>query len=114
MIEPGQLNTGVSLNNEISNNKRIATSLLAGSLAGATAKTTIAPLDRAKINFQVQKSPFSYSALYSFMVRDYKLYGFKAMWRGNSANMIRVMPSAAINFTSHEQYKRLLDVDKEG
>jgi solute carrier family 25 protein 42 len=66
------------------------------------------------ILFQVQKNRFTYTALYNFMRKDYHAHGFRNMWRGNSANMIRVMPSAAINFTSHEQYKRLLNVDQDG
>ena len=86
--------------------------MIAGSLAGAIAKTTIAPLDRAKINFQVRKSPFSYKALINFLQNDYTKFGFRNLWRGNTASMVRVMPSAAINFTSHEQYKRILKVDK--
>lgn len=88
------------------------TSLIAGSLAGAAAKTTIAPLDRAKINFQVRKAPFSYEALIKFLQNDYSSHGFRNLWRGNTASMVRVMPSAAINFTSHEQYKRIFNVDR--
>lgn len=96
----------------MSNKKRIFTSLISGALAGAAAKTTIAPLDRAKINFQVKPERFSYRLLFEFLKNDYNSNGFRNLWRGNSASMVRVMPSAAINFTSHEQYKRLLGVDK--
>jgi len=98
---------------KLSTRQQIGTSLIAGSLAGAIAKTAIAPLDRAKINFQVGHAPFTYRGLYEFLRSNVKTLGLRSLWRGNSANMVRVIPSAAINFTSHEQYKKLLQVDAD-
>jgi len=98
----------------LTNTQKIVTSLLAGACAGAVAKTTIAPLDRAKINFQVRADKFSYRKCFKFLKESYRNEGFRSWYRGNSANLVRVIPSAAINFSAHEQWKRILRTDKDG
>ncbi|CAF4847263.1 unnamed protein product, partial [Rotaria sp. Silwood1] len=96
----------------LSNTQKVLTSLVAGGCAGAAAKTTIAPFDRAKINFQVRPDKFSYSLCFKFIRDTYRNEGFISLYRGNSANLARVIPAAAIYFTAHEQWKRLLATDK--
>ena len=96
---------------KLTNTDHVITSLIGGAAAGAVAKTVIAPLDRTKINFQVEKRPFSFREAYYFLCESYKNCGLKSLWRGNTATLARVIPFAAINYTSHEQFKKLLEVE---
>lgn len=89
----------------------IITSLVSGAVAGGVAKTFIAPLDRTKIHFQIHDSRFSIREAAKFLSDTYTHHGFTALWRGNSATMIRILPYAALQYCSHEQFKILLKVD---
>lgn len=45
------------------------------------------------------------------MIESYKNHGLFSLWRGNTATMARIVPYAAVQFTAHEQWKKLLNVD---
>lgn len=96
----------------ISNTKKILTSLAAGGIAGGIAKTAIAPLDRSKIFFQTNETRnYRFRYALRWLRHGYRTEGFLSLWRGNTATLARIVPYSALNFMSFEQYKKLLKVD---
>ncbi|XP_068141238.1 ADP,ATP carrier protein 2 [Drosophila tropicalis] len=91
-----------------------------GGVSAAIAKTAVAPIERVKLILQVQEvskqipQDQRYKGIIDCFVRIPKEQGFKSLWRGNLANVIRYFPTQALNFAFKDVYKSIFlgGVDK--
>ena len=80
--------------------------ILAGGIAGIVAKSVVAPMDRIKILYQVSHQPFSFRSIPSVVRNIVRTEGFTALWKGNTATMIRVFPYSGIQFMVYDRCKQ--------
>lgn len=82
-------------------------SLAAGGVAGAVAKTVIAPADRIKILYQVNSARvFTWRSAFRSGRRIIEHEGVPGLWRGNGATMMRVIPYSAVTYFSYDHFHR--------
>eukprot|EP00501_MAST-03F_sp_TOSAG23-6_P000494 GSMAST32.ASY1.ANO1.508.1 assembled CDS len=90
--------------------------LMAGAGAGAITKTCVAPLERLKILFQVQAMQSGapkYQGIPHATRTIFKEEGVIGFWRGNGANVLRVIPVYALKFGFNDTFKGLVRKDKQ-
>jgi len=86
--------------------------LLSGGVAAGVSKTCVAPIERVKLLLQVQHASRQitvdqqYKGIVDCFVRVTKDQGFRSLWRGNLANVIRYFPTQALNFAFKDTYKK--------
>lgn len=79
--------------------------LLAGGIAGMVAKTFVAPIDRIKILYQISSAHFRLRDVPGVAVKIIRTEGVAALWKGNTATMIRVFPYSGIQFMVFDRIK---------
>jgi solute carrier family 25 (adenine nucleotide translocator) protein 4/5/6/31 len=87
--------------------------LAAGGISGAVSKTITAPLEKVKLAIQNQDSNPRvlsgemprYKGMGDCFVRHVKELGPQSLWRGNVANCIRYVPTAAFNLMFKDSIK---------
>ncbi|XP_043276337.1 graves disease carrier protein-like isoform X2 [Venturia canescens] len=84
----------------------VTKSLLAGGVAGMCSKTAVAPLDRIKILLQAHSVHYKHLGVFSGLKEIIEREKFFALYKGNFAQMIRIFPYAATQFTAFELYKK--------
>jgi len=92
---------------------------LMGGVSAAVSKTAAAPIERVKLLIQNQDEMIKqgrldkpYGGIVECFSRTTKDEGVVALWRGNTANVIRYFPTQALNFAFKDQFKRMFAVPK--
>jgi solute carrier family 25 phosphate transporter 23/24/25/41 len=87
--------------------------LVAGAGSGAFTKSCIAPLDRIKILHQIQGMHLNvhsskYQGIWQTGSLVIKEEGFLSLYKGNGANVLRVIPVYALKFMFNDYYKEMV------
>lgn len=84
---------------------------VAGGGSGVISKTLIAPLERVKILNQIEgmhQEPPKYKGVFHTLRFVIKEEGFLALFRGNGANVVRVIPNYGLKFAFNDSIKALV------
>eukprot|EP00850_Spirogloea_muscicola_P019414 SM000190S04850 [mRNA] locus=s190:84684:86417:- [translate_table: standard] len=79
--------------------------LLAGVLSALVSRTTLAPLERLKLEYVVRGAKGGVGATVGAILRAEGVGGF---WRGNVVNLLRTAPFKSVNFYAFDVYRRQL------
>lgn len=90
-----------------------------GGVSAAVAKTAAAPIERVKLLIQNQdemikqgRLSHKYTGITDCFRRTMADEGVVALWRGNTANVIRYFPTQALNFAFKDKFKALFGYKK--
>jgi len=93
---------------------------LMGGVSAAVSKTAAAPIERVKLLIQNQDEMLKsgrldrkYDGIAECFRRTTRDEGVAALWRGNTANVIRYFPTQALNFAFRDTYKKMFAYKKE-
>ncbi|KAK5122265.1 hypothetical protein LTR85_004175 [Meristemomyces frigidus] len=93
---------------------------LMGGISAAISKTAAAPIERVKLLIQNQDEMLKsgrldrkYDGIADCFRRTTADEGIAALWRGNTANVIRYFPTQALNFAFRDTYKSMFNYKKE-
>jgi len=91
-----------------------------GGISAAVSKTAAAPIERVKLLIQNQDEMIKsgrldrkYNGIIDCFSRTTGQEGVMALWRGNTANVIRYFPTQALNFAFRDTYKAMFNFKKE-
>lgn len=82
--------------------RKTALRLAAGVLSTVVVRTLLAPMERIKLEYQLNRSMLPVSAAFRKVMAAEGIRGF---WRGNAINLLRVCPYKAINFAAFDAYR---------
>jgi hypothetical protein len=85
----------------------VHSSLLCGAIAGIIAKITVAPAERVKLTFQVHLHVFTLRNALAHAQQIVKNASVFGLWKGKSAQILRVGPYAALSYASHDAAQHL-------
>ncbi|ELK30739.1 Calcium-binding mitochondrial carrier protein SCaMC-1 [Myotis davidii] len=85
--------------------------MVVGGIASAISRTCTAPFDRLRVMMQVHSLEPTRMKLIGGFEQMIKEGGIRSLWRGNSANVLKIAPEMVIKFGAYEQYKKWLSFD---
>jgi solute carrier family 25 (adenine nucleotide translocator) protein 4/5/6/31 len=93
---------------------------LMGGVSAAVSKTAAAPIERIKLLVQNQDEMIKagrldrrYNGIADCFRRTTADEGLMALWRGNTANVIRYFPTQALNFAFRDKFKAMFGYKKD-